>query len=330
MRTLVAAVCVTVCVVAVHSLSGQDDLDFEKFAQPEPKQDAVGGFGGGFDPNDYTEKLTDGTLIINRSDILILPELQSEVAAKRPGVLQTVSLVRAGQAVQKDQVIATIDDEATRVQLKIAKEKSLDDIEKRYAEAVLEQASLDLKQKVDANKKSRIYSKSDIKEKELEVKRSALQIEKAERDKTIALLEVDQALTELKTYSIKAPISGTVAKVEKHVGEAVALGDTIVVIQDLSKVQATGKIPIKYEHLLQINQPVEVQITVSKPEDGEERLTIEDEVFRGAIYHIANSADTVQRHIEVLIVVANKKDSRGQFILKAGYPVKITIPPAKK
>lgn len=323
MRTLVAAVCVTVLIAAVHSISGQDDLDFGKFSEPA-KDDLSGKFQ--FDPNDNTEKLADGTLVINRSDITILPELQSEVAAKRPGVLQTVALVRTGQAVEKDQVIATIDDEATQVQLRIAQEKSLDDIEKRYAKAVLEQASHSLQQRLDANKKSRIYSTSDIKEKQLEVERSALQIEKADRDKVIALLEVEQALTELKTYSIKAPISGRVAKVEKHAGEAVAMGDTIVVIQDLSQVQATGKIPIKYEYMLELGQPVEVQITVSK--DDEEKLQIEDQIFVGQIYHIANSADTVNRDIEVLIVVKNKLDRRGQYILKAGYPVKITIPPA--
>lgn len=327
MRTMIAAVCVTLLAVAVHTLSGQGiDVDLDRFN--DDKTDPLGGAQFQVDPNDNTEKLADGTLVINRSDITILPELQSEVAAKRPGVLETVELVRAGQAVEKGNVIATINDDATQVQLKIAKEKSLDDIEKQYAEAVLEQASHALKQRNDANKKTRIYSKADIKEKELEVKRSALQIEKADRDKKIAMLEVDQAVTELKTYSIEAPISGVVAKVEKHAGEAVALGDTIVVIQDLSKVKATAKIPIKYEHMLEIGQPVEVQITVSK--DGEESLQIEKEVFRGAIYYIESFADTVDRNIEVFIVVANKKDRRGQFVLKAGYPVKITIPPAKK
>ena len=326
MRTMIGAVCVTVLIVAVHTLSGQGiDLDLDRF--DNNKNDPL--LGGQFqvDPNDNTKKLDDGTLIINRSDVTILPELQSEVAAKRPGVLETVELVRAGQAVDKGQVIATINDDATQVQLKIAREKSQDDIERRFAEAQLEKASNELKRLVDANKKTKVYSKSDIKEKELEVKRSALQIEKATRDIKIATMEVDQALTELKTYSIEAPISGIVAAVEKHAGEAVALGDTLVVIQDLSKVKATAKIPIKYEHMLEIGQPVEVQITVSK--DGEEALQIEKEVFQGAIYYIQSFADTVDRNIEVFIVVANKKDRRGQFVLKAGYPVKITIPPPK-
>jgi multidrug efflux pump subunit AcrA (membrane-fusion protein) len=324
MKTLIAAIGVALLIAFVHSTPGQDVKD--KFG--------LGKFNKGLDerfrvdPNDYTKKLDDGTLVIDRSDITILPELQSKVAAKRPGVLKSVEPLRAGQMVEKDMVIATLDDGAQQVILKIAKEKAQDDVEKDYAIAVRDVAQAELGKYLAANKTTRIFSGSDIEQKRLEVKRSSLQIDKADRDKKIAGMEVEQALEELKTFKIEAPISGEVAGVEKHAGEAVALGDTIMVIEDLSRVRATGKIPIKYQHLLRIGQPVEVRITVSRPE--EKKLQIESEVFSGTIYHIDHRADTVNRDIEIMIEVANKKDARGLFILREGYPVQLTIPPAKR
>lgn len=326
MRTIVAAIGVVLLIAFVHSSSGQVDKARDKYRFDSLKDDPAGDFR--VDPNDNTKKLDDGTLVIDRSDITILPELQSKVAAKRPGVLKSVNPLRAGQRVEKDQVIATLDDGIQQVILNIAREKAQDEVEKKYAIAVRDVAQGELSKYEEANKKSRIYSGSDIEQKRLEVKRSALQIDKADQDKKIAGMEVDQAIEELKSYKIEAPISGEIAGVEKHAGEAVALGDTIMTIEDLSRVRATGKIPIKYQHLLDIGQQVEVRITVSKPE--EEKLHIESEVFKGTIYHIANSADTVNRDIEIMIVVTNKKDARGLFILKAGYPVQLTIPPRKR
>jgi multidrug efflux pump subunit AcrA (membrane-fusion protein) len=324
MKSLIAAIGVALLIAFVHSTPGQDVK--EKFGLGKFNKELDERFR--VDPNDNTKKLDDGTLVIDRSDITILPELQSKVAAKRPGVLKSVEPLRAGQMVEKDMVIATLDDGAQQVILKIAKEKAQDDVEKDYAIAVRDVAQAELGKYLAANKTTRIFSGSDIEQKRLEVKRSSLQIDKADRDKKIAGMEVEQALEELKTFKIEAPISGEVAGVEKHAGEAVALGDTIMVIEDLSRVRATGKIPIKYQHLLRIGQPVEVRITVSRPE--EEKLQIESEVFSGAIYHIAHGADTVNRDIEILIEVANKKDVRGLFILKAGYPVQLTIPPANR
>jgi multidrug efflux pump subunit AcrA (membrane-fusion protein) len=167
---------------------------------------------------------------------------QAEVPAKEPGVLTAVA-VKEGQQVSEGELLAQIDDAKTKMEVKVAeaklavaKVKSSDDINVRYARTSAEVADADYRVNADANRQQPGAVPAEVlREKRLKYTEASLGIEKSKLDMNIAKYEADEAQAEvdaakenLNRHQILSPLNGLVVKLHRHKGEWVQPGDPLL------------------------------------------------------------------------------------------------------
>jgi HlyD family secretion protein len=172
----------------------------------------------------------------------IKAEKESIISAAAEGTLIRLPVVE-GQRVAKDELMATIDDRQALVGLKAAetglaaaRAKADDDIEEVFAIASAKYAKVDLDKDLLANQHSP-GSVTDIalEEKKLALKRATLQIEKARKDREIAVKEADVKQAELDAAGIQlahrtiaAPFDGEVQQLFQKESQWVKAGDPVL------------------------------------------------------------------------------------------------------
>lgn len=174
------------------------------------------------------------TTLVSRADVWVegtsQPSARITISSPVEEIVETVN-VEEGQIVQKGTILATLF--STREALEV----------KRLG-LMIDKAAEDLKTAQDLFGK-KIQSKSNLMEKELEVKRL-----KVERE--MAQLAVDQRL-------IKAPVAGTVVYRLKDPGEAIGRVEPLFEIIDASKMKLVFFLTTS--HLTHIKKGMEVEVT---------------------------------------------------------------------
>jgi multidrug efflux pump subunit AcrA (membrane-fusion protein) len=252
-----------------------------------------------------------------------------KLPGKEPGVLVQLA-VREGALVRYNDVIGRIDDSEPQMQKKAAGaaysaayEKWKDDVELRFA-----QASADVgKAKLDwINESNRLADKSvaqvEVREAELDWKKSVLGIEKAGHDRSLAKYEaltkqaeLDAAELAIQRRVIKAPFDGVVEEIKRHQDEWVQPGDTILTLLRMDVLHVEGAIEqSKYD-------PHEVQgceVTVDVEMARGRKAT-----FKGRIIKVSSivRSDGVYN---VRAEIANQQED-GHWVLNDGLPATMTI-----
>ena len=210
--------------------------------------------------------------------VLLTVTESAEVSAARPGVLSKL-LVREGQIVKPNQLIAVLDDskalvavEDAQLELRMSKQQAEDDVEIRYAKKTYEQSKTELRRSQAVN----VDLPGTISDRELDllklaVERSELEIERAESEYRLAQMKVEQqqaavrkAQLELAEHSFLAPIGGMVVSVSKQAGEWIEPGDSIVKIVRIDRVRAEGFLPAEQAKLSLMGRAVELVVNVSE------------------------------------------------------------------
>lgn len=147
--------------------------------------------------------------------------------------------IEEGSKVEKDQVLAKIDDDAFKSQRAQANAAYLayENTYKRVAEL------------------NKIGAATD----------QELDSVTAQRDASKAQLEL--ADLQLSYSSVKAPVSGTVLKSLKHKGDIATNTAPMAIIADLDKLEVNLQIPEKYFSLFN-EEEREMEITITRPTDG--------------------------------------------------------------
>jgi len=151
----------------------------------------------------------------------------AEVLAKVSGVITEVA-VREGGYVDKDQVMAKIDDEEKRLVLKKA------ELTLKKADAELNRAKLSFDQK--------LISRFDY--------------QKVVFDRDLAKAERETALLELRYTYVKAPFAGRVTAKEIVAGKAIQSGDHLFTLADFRTLVVRLFLPEKDVFQLEPGQPV--------------------------------------------------------------------------
>lgn len=167
----------------------------------------------------------------------------AELASTQTGIL-AFEVPEEGTVVQKDQVVAQLDDTVPRASLAVAQAQASTDAEVRSAEKIVEVAESEVASAIEANSKfPNTVSTQDFNRLKLTAARSKFDVDTAKRDLEVARAKVHEAQMLLGTYEIKAPFSGVVRKRLKRNGEAVRQGDPILELVSTERLRVVARVP---------------------------------------------------------------------------------------
>jgi len=210
--------------------------------------------------------------------VLLTVTETAEVSAARAGILAKL-LVREGQLVQKNQIVAELDNAKALVTvqegqllLHMAQQVAEDDVDIRYAHKTLEQAASELRRSLAVNKDlPGTISERELELLQLAVERSELEIERAEKEHRLSKMKWEQhqvsvrmAELELAEHTFLAPITGMVVRVLKRSGEWIEPGDSIVKVVRIDRIRAEGFLPAEQAKMNLVGRPAELVVEASK------------------------------------------------------------------
>ncbi|QEG37483.1 efflux RND transporter periplasmic adaptor subunit [Bythopirellula goksoeyrii] len=245
-----------------------------------------------------------------------------EIPAQKDGVLMELPVIEGSQVKEKE-TIAVIDDReakaavrAAQAGLRAAEERVKDDIEERYSKAATDVARIDLEKSQEANVRTP-FSVPDIEitQKELVVKKSELQTEKAQKDRVMASLEADTKRAELEAAQvalnkrvIHAPFTGEVVKLYREKSEWVNPGDPILTLMRFDTLYVEAQVPARnYDR----NELQGRDVTVAIPRARGREITLP-----GKVVHVGQLIESGGNYI-VRAEVENIKED-GFWVVQPG------------
>ncbi|MBI5761060.1 MAG: efflux RND transporter periplasmic adaptor subunit [Planctomycetales bacterium] len=259
-----------------------------------------------------------GTVEVFKCSIKLIDDVA--LASERTGVIKAIT-VKEGSLIKAGEVLIELKDEIARAAHDRAKAEAANDIEVRYAEEAYKFSLAELAVALDTNSKVQgTVPEIEVKKLRLGASRAKLQIENAEKQLEINKYKMNESAAVVDSYIVRAPFSGRVNKVHKHVGEAVREGELnpIVDLVDTSKVYVEGNVPLRDVLSIQIGANVRVNLDIQDAD-----LPQEKEIFEGKVVFI--DAKVVLDRVRVRAEVSN----RGE-ILKAGANATMIIEPSRK
>ena len=239
---------------------------------------------------------------------------QAIVASPVGGILSGRSLPRVGQHVARGQAIAVVQQTATSAEqaqvraaaASVSLENARLEADRRTASGELEAARvrLDLATK-EAARAQRLYERKAFSERQVQAAEADLKAAKAAYDaaaKRMEALTSSAALTNASrtvgsanaSYTVSAPLSGYVTKVNKSIGEQVQPGEAIVEISNLDTVWVEA--PIFERDLSRLAGNVSATFTTPAYPDQE---------FKGTVLDIGAVIDEQTRASKVIFQLPN-------------------------
>jgi RND family efflux transporter MFP subunit len=246
----------------------------------------------------------------------VVPAANSQALVAPPvsGILSGRNLPRVGQRVAQGQTIAVIQQIATsaeQAQVRAAAasaglENARLDADRRTAAGEVEAARirLDLATK-EAARAQRLYDRKAFSERQLQAAEADLKAAKATYDAAVKRLDAltsSPAVAAARvnvgsanaSYTVRAPLSGYVTKVNKSIGEQVAPGEAIVEISNLETVWVEA--PIFERDLNRLAGNVSATFTTTAYPNQE---------FKGVVLDVGAVIDEQTRAAKVIFQLAN-------------------------
>jgi multidrug efflux pump subunit AcrA (membrane-fusion protein) len=258
--------------------------------------------------------------------------------AKEAGALVNLA-VKDGAEVPAGALLGRIDDsvaqrqrDAAQAGVDSALERSRSDVEIRFATKSAEHAAMTHQRMLAANRMSAsAIAELEIREALLKWETTKLQIENAQKEQRLAMLdgkvkEAELRLAELaiERRTIKAPFSGEVVRLVRRQDEWVSPGDTILHLARFNSMRVEGEVLSSQFDPHEIRDcavTVEVQLAERRTASG--ALLPRVESFPGRITFVSRAVDSAG-YYKVRALVENRRDF-GEWILRAGHAAKMTI-----
>lgn len=232
----------------------------------------------------------------------IQPKTQVKISADVSGKIKNLAVLE-GQRVEKGALLVELD----RERFLAAVESGEANVRSSEANAKLVRHNIERIEK-DLKRSEDLLSKELESQAIYDNKKAELLVEQARLDSSLELVEqakaaLKQARDDLSKTTIYAPMSGIISELNKEQGE-IALGsqfqaDVILVIADLSEMEAQVNVDENDIVSIAIGQPAEVEVDA-----------LLDQKLKGAVYEIASSA---------------KAAGAGTADQKTGFDIKIAI-----
>ncbi|HYJ89118.1 MAG TPA: efflux RND transporter periplasmic adaptor subunit [Pyrinomonadaceae bacterium] len=243
----------------------------------------------------------------------VVPAANSQALVAPPvsGIISGRNLPRIGQRVAQGQTIALIQQTATsaeQAQVRAAAasvnlENARLDADRRTAAGEVESARvrLDLAQK-EAARAQRLYERKAFSERQLQAAESDSKSATATYDAAVKRLEALSSSRSLSanvgsanaSYTVRAPLSGYVTKVNKSIGEQVGPGEAILEISNLDTVWV--EVPIFERDLNRLGGNVSATFTTPAYPNQE---------FKGVVLDVGAVIDEQTRAAKVIFQLAN-------------------------
>jgi membrane fusion protein, heavy metal efflux system len=246
----------------------------------------------------------------------VIPGANSQAVVAPPvgGIVSSRNLPRMGQHVTQGQTIAIIQQVATSAEqaqvraaaASLSLENARLEADRRTASGEVEAARvrLDLATK-EAARAQRLYERKAFSERQMQAADADLRAAKAAYDASVKRLEAlnDPAIAERfragvgsanASYTVRAPLSGYVTKVNKSIGEQVAPGEAIVEISNLNTVWVEA--PIFEKDLSRLAGNISATFTTPAYPDQE---------FKGTVVDIGAVIDEQTRATKVIFQLPN-------------------------
>ena len=246
----------------------------------------------------------------------VIPSANSQAVVAPPvgGILSGRNLPRVGQQVAQGQTIAVIQQTATSAEqaqvraaaASLSLENARLEADRRTASGEVEAARvrLDLATK-EAARAQRLYERKAFSERQLQAAEADLKAAKAGYDAAVKRLEAltsSPAVADARrgvgsanaSYTVRAPLSGYVTKVNKSIGEQVQPGEAIVEISNLNTVWVEA--PIFEQDLNRLGGSVSSTFTTPAYPDQE---------FKGVVLDIGAVVDEQTRASKVIFQLPN-------------------------
>jgi RND family efflux transporter MFP subunit len=246
----------------------------------------------------------------------VIPAANSQAMVAPPvgGIVSNRNLPRVGQHIARGQTIAVIQQVATSAEqaqvraaaASLSLENARLEADRRTASGEVEAARVrvDLATK-EAARAQRLYERKAFSERQMQAAEADLRAAKAQFDaavKRLAALENPGAAERTRagvgsanaSYTIRAPLSGYVTKVNKSIGEQVAAGEAIVEISNLDTVWIEA--PIFEKDLSRLAGNVSATFTTPAYPDQE---------FKGTVVDIGAVIDEQTRATKVIFQLPN-------------------------
>ncbi len=254
---------------------------------------------------------------------------EAEVPAQEEGSLLEI-MVREGQQVAKDEVLAQIDDRKVRMaenvaryELEAAKAEASNNVNVRYAQAAADVANAEYQQAMDANRKMpNTHPAAELRRLLLEHRKFSLQIEQSEHELNLAGLtakvkeaQLEAASADVDRRKIKAPIDGIVVKRYRRVGEWVRPGDPLLRLVRADHLRIEGYLDATKVAPSEVaDQPVTITVELS---NGRR------ENFPGKIVFVSPLVEAGMQFL-VHAEVVNRQENN-YWLLRPGLPADMTI-----
>ena len=254
---------------------------------------------------------------------------ESQVPAQEAGVLVEVG-VREGQQVSKGKVLGQIDatqaeiaQQVAGLQLSVAQERVVNDINLRYSRAAADVAKAEYEAAIKINRgEPRTVPPMEVKRLELVWRKSTLQIEQAQHDLKVFALEaqvrqaeLDAAKAQVARRQIRSPLDGVVVKIYCHAGEWFKPGDPAFHVVRMDKLRIEGFVNESQFRPSQIeDRPVSVEVGLALGRR---------ERFSGKIEFVSPLVQAGGNYRVWAEVVNRQQD--GRWVLRPGQLAQITI-----
>ena len=254
-----------------------------------------------------------------------------DVPARAEGTL-TVLKVDEGLTVEKDQVLAVIDDTAAQINvaLKEAEEKeailnATNEVNLNDAKNSEELARAEA-EAYEELRRERAIPYWELEKKKLEAERALLRIDLAQMQKSIAEVqafakrqELALAQYELKRRQVVAPWGGFIESRRAQLGEWVQPGTPILTLIQMDKLRVEGDIDALASRSVVKGTKVEVRIF-----DKDESSSSDQKPIEGTLGYVSMEVDLNGRH-RVWVEIDNVKDD-GVWRYKPGMTADIRSP----
>jgi multidrug efflux pump subunit AcrA (membrane-fusion protein) len=258
--------------------------------------------------------------MISHCLVSVIEDIQ--VPAQESGLLTAVA-VEEGSLVQRDQVVAQIDDRqaqlaryAAQMEREAALARASDDIEVRFAEASFEVADAELKTNEVINAKTPgLVPVTEIRRQKLTRHRAELQIDKTKLDRSVAKMQADvheaavrAADDTIARRKIVSPTNGEVVARIRQAGEWVNAGEPVLRVIRMDQLKVEGLLPAAdYNPSELMHRPVLVEVELAHGRTAQ---------FQGEVTYISPLV-TAGNKYRIRCTVANRTEAE-QWLLRPG------------
>lgn len=233
--------------------------------------------------------------------------------------------VREGDPISKDQVLGSLKETQVnamllqlRAKVAMAHKKSNNDLRVQLAMNNHAVASNEYERALRANDRvSNTYPRNEIDRLRLVADQTKLEIQQAEHDMELALLELEVVEAELKQaqdlldrHFLRSPVDGIVVSVAKRKGEWADLGEEVLRIVQLSRLRVEGFLP--------------AEVANFQLQGASAKLTVlnDKRQFTGEVVFISPELNPVDGSVRIFVDVDNS-----ELLLRPGLKLEVLVQP---